>query len=166
MYKARNFKKDENVYYAVKVMDMTKMSKKLVEKFLPRELTALMDIKHENVVRVCDIFKMSKKIFVFMEYAGGGDLSGFVKKNKAVKEELACVWFTQVSNAVHYLHTEAHMAHRDIKLDNILLNEAGTAKLTDFGFAIFNDEEDENAVSETFCGTVSSFNLIALFQFL
>ena len=69
------------------------------------------------------------QIFVFMEFAGGGDLSGYVKKHKILKEELACVWFTQTSEAVHYLHTEARMAHRDIKLDNILLNDASEVKV-------------------------------------
>lgn len=43
-------------------MDTTKMTKKLVEKFLPRELAALMEVKHPNAVRVFDIFKMSKKV--------------------------------------------------------------------------------------------------------
>lgn len=100
---------------------MTKMSKKLVDKFLPRELAALMEVKHPNTVRVYDIFKMSKKIFVFMEFAGGGDLSGYVKVHKCLKEELACFWFTQTSEAVHYLHSEARMAHRDIKLVSVLL---------------------------------------------
>ena len=48
-----------------------------------------------------------------MEFAGKGDLSGYVKKNKALKEELACLWFTQTSEAVHYLHNEARMVNAD-----------------------------------------------------
>ena len=43
-------------------MDMTKMSVKLRDKFLPRELAALMEVKHPHAVRVYDIFKMSKKV--------------------------------------------------------------------------------------------------------
>lgn len=125
-------------------MDTTKMSSKLVEKFLPRELAALMEVNHPYAVRVYDIFKMSKKVFIFMEFgelysfytplwlhfdkslsfclfflqllAGGGDLAGYVKKNKAIKEDLACYWFNQTSQAVDYLHTTHRMAHRDIKL--------------------------------------------------
>jgi len=56
-----------------------------------------------------------------MEYCSGGDLSGYVKKHKVLKEELACVWFTQSSDAINYLHTEVRMAHRDIKLGMYLL---------------------------------------------
>ena len=61
MYKAINFKRDDQLC-AVKVMDLTKMSKKLVDKFLPRELAALMEVKHPHAVRVYDIFKMSRKV--------------------------------------------------------------------------------------------------------
>ena len=61
VYKAKNFKKNDQLC-AVKVMDMTKMSTKLRDKFLPRELAALMEVKHPYAVRVFDIFKMSKKV--------------------------------------------------------------------------------------------------------
>lgn len=74
---------------AVKVMDIMKMTEKVREKFLPRELAALMEVKHPNAIRVLDIFKMSKKVYVFMEFAGNGDLSGYVIKNKRVDERLA-----------------------------------------------------------------------------
>ena len=160
MYKAINFKKD-NQMCAVKVMDMTKMSNHLVEKFLPRELAALMEVKHEHAVRVYDIFKMSKKVFIFMEFAGGGDLAGYVKKNKSIKEDLGCYWFNQTSQAVDYLHMDRRMAHRDIKLDNILLNEERQVKLSDFGFANFVLDENANvyeAMSTTFCGTLPYYS--------
>ncbi|XP_017463402.1 PREDICTED: testis-specific serine/threonine-protein kinase 4-like, partial [Rhagoletis zephyria] len=156
VYKAINVKRDNQVC-AVKVMDTTKMSSKLVEKFLPRELAALMEVNHPYAVRVYDIFKMSKKVFIFMEFAGGGDLAGYVKKNKAIKEDLACYWFNQTSQAVDYLHTTHRMAHRDIKLDNILLNEVRQVKLSDFGFANFVLDESQDiyeSVSTTFCGTL------------
>ena len=84
-----------------------------------------------------------------------------MKKHKIIKEELACVWFTQSSEAVNYLHTEVRMAHRDIKLDNILLNDNHDAKLTDFGFASLVEDDSVNvyeASSETFCGTVPYYS--------
>ncbi|KAI2807954.1 hypothetical protein RDWZM_005378 [Blomia tropicalis] len=155
VYKAVNFKKD-NEYFAVKVLDMNKMPEKIKTKFLPRELAALMEVKHPNAVRVFDIFRANYRIYIFMEYAGNGDLAGYVKKHKALKEPLAAAWFVQTCEAINYMHTVVLMAHRDIKLDNILLDNGNNAKLTDFGFATINDDQIENddMISRTFCGTL------------
>ena len=51
---------------AVKMMDLQKMSNRFKNKFLPRELASLMEIKHENIIRVWDIFRSNRKIYVFM----------------------------------------------------------------------------------------------------
>lgn len=137
------------------------MPKKVCEKFLPRELSALMEVKHPYAIRVYDIIRANHRIYIFMEFAGNGDITSYVKKNKSLKETLACLWFTQVSEAVNYLHNAVHMAHRDIKLDNILLDENFNCKLTDFGFAnlIMNESMNINDVlSETFCGTVPYYS--------
>nr|XP_027200869.1 testis-specific serine/threonine-protein kinase 2-like [Dermatophagoides pteronyssinus] len=158
VYMARNFKNEMDC--AVKVLDLGSMSKKVCEKFLPRELSALMEVKHPYAIRVYDIIRSNHRIYIFMEYAGNGDLTSYVKKNKCLKEPLACLWFTQVSEAVNYLHTEIHMAHRDIKLDNILLDKNFNCKLTDFGFVnLIMDETDINdVVSQTFCGTLPYYS--------
>ncbi|KAH7644184.1 hypothetical protein HUG17_6546 [Dermatophagoides farinae] len=158
VYHARNFKND--IDCAVKVLDLNAMSKKVCEKFLPRELSALMEVKHPYAIRVYDIIRSNHRIYIFMEFAGNGDLTSYVKKNKCLKEPLACLWFTQVSEAVNYLHTEIHMAHRDIKLDNILLDKNFNCKLTDFGFVdlIMDDTDINEVISQTFCGTLPYYS--------
>ena len=169
VYKARNDKRGFTVC-AAKVMDMTKMTDKVRDKFLPRELAALMEVRHPYAVRVYDIFKMNKKVYIFMEYAGNGDLSAAVKnsRNKRVEESQAKVWFCQSCQAVAYMHNDLKMAHRDIKLDNILLDNNQNVKLTDFGFA--RQELDSSPVmgeqtspcgtdlSVTYCGTVPYYS--------
>jgi len=161
VYRAINFK-NNNRLTAVKVMDLSKMTDKIKDKFLPRELAALMEVKHPHAVRVYDIFRMARKVFIFMEYAGHGDLSGVLKKHKRLKEDLAHYWYKQTSEAVAYLHTEIKIAHRDIKLDNILLDERDQVKLTDFGFANLADTDDAadiyDVVSNTFCGTTPYYS--------
>lgn len=139
---------------------MNLMSKRVCDVFLPRELTALMEVKHPNAVRVYDIIRSNHRIYIFMEYAGNGDIASYLKKNKKIGESLACVWFTQACEAVNYLHNTIHMAHRDIKLDNILLDDKYNCKLTDFGFAnLAKDDQDIScALSETYCGTVPYYS--------
>ena len=68
----------------------------------------------------------------------------------------------QASEAIAYMHDEMKMAHRDIKVDNVLLND-GRAKVTDFGFACrFVDDNGNIKMSATFCGTAVSLKMINL----
>lgn len=153
VYKAINTKTNEDV--AVKVMNLTKCKEAFKNKFLPREMAAMIEASHPNIIQLYDIFRSNKRIFIFMEFAGKGDISGYIKKNGALTEEKTYIWFKQMSDGLNYLHTEVHIAHRDIKIDNVLLNDQMVAKLTDFGFAkeSYNSEKNEVILSETFCGT-------------
>lgn len=140
---------------AVKIMDLEKCSDKFQQKFLPRELAALIQMKHEYAIQIYDIFKSNKKIYIFMEYASKGTIADYLKKNGPLDEPFSCQWFTQVSEALNYMHSELGICHRDIKVDNILLDEKYIAKLTDFGFAKEgrDPETREVKMSKTFCGT-------------
>ncbi|KAF7490002.1 Testis-specific serine/threonine-protein kinase 2 [Sarcoptes scabiei] len=144
-----------NEICAVKVIDLVRCSNKYKKKFLPRELAALMETRHENIIRIYDIFRSNKKIFIFMEFASNGDLGKFMKKNGVLKEERARIWFTQTTSAINYLHEEMFTAHRDVKIENILLNRDWIVKITDFGFAIEAIDIDGQIIfSGTFCGTI------------
>lgn len=137
---------------AVKVMNFGRMSEKLKLKFLPRELKCLIEARHDNVVQVWDIFRTDTQIFIFMEFAPNGDLNGYMKKN-SVSPKQAATWFVQSCRGLFYLHDVLGTAHRDLKLDNILLDSKYSAKLTDFGFARQMYDSDSR-VSQTYCGTL------------
>jgi len=67
-----------------------------------------------------------------MELCAGGDLLNFVRKRKKLDEEVAKVIFKQIIEGLGYIHAK-HILHRDIKLDNILLDGKGKVKIADFG---------------------------------
>jgi serine/threonine protein kinase len=67
-----------------------------------------------------------------MEYAGGGDLYNLVKKSKSLSEEDTKYIFKKIAQAVAHCHCRS-VLHRDIKLDNILLDGEGGVKICDFG---------------------------------
>jgi serine/threonine protein kinase len=112
VYTARNAKR--NSIDAVKIMDLTKLSKSFKEKFLMREIMTLIRIRHPNVLSVYDIFKSQQKIYIFMEFAGGGTLSDQVRKAEGgyLREDKAKFWFRQCTEALHCMHVTHKICHR------------------------------------------------------
>lgn len=139
---------NEKKMAAVKVMDLDKMQPKFRDHFLPRELQMLQTIKHPYVLEVWDIFKMARHIYIFMEFAPNGSLTSRLKGGK-LSEPVAKKWFRQIAEALYHIHC-MHIAHRDIKSDNVLLDAKENAKLCDYGFA---REVEVNEMSKTLCGT-------------
>ena len=59
----------------------------------------------------CSI-RANRKIYIFMEFANGGDITGYLTKNGPIPEALTCYWFTQTCKAISYIHETLHIAHR------------------------------------------------------
>lgn len=67
-----------------------------------------------------------------MEYCSKGTLSKYLEIEKKFSESQACRFFWQILSAIDHMHTMG-IVHRDVKPDNILLDERGDAKIIDFG---------------------------------
>ena len=67
-----------------------------------------------------------------MELCAGGDLLNYVRKRKKLNEATAKLIFKQLIEGLGYIHSKG-ILHRDIKLDNILLDGKGNVKIADFG---------------------------------
>eukprot|EP00325_Prymnesiales_sp_UTEX-LB-985_P031840 CAMPEP_0174732348 /NCGR_PEP_ID=MMETSP1094-20130205/59247_1 /TAXON_ID=156173 /ORGANISM="Chrysochromulina brevifilum, Strain UTEX LB 985" /LENGTH=660 /DNA_ID=CAMNT_0015934853 /DNA_START=28 /DNA_END=2010 /DNA_ORIENTATION=- len=92
-------------------------------------------IQHENIIAPQVARKGDGVTELEMEYAPGGTLEEYVKKLKRpLTEDEARVFFRQVVDAVVYLHEEG-ICHRDIKMENVVLDANGVARLVDFGAA-------------------------------
>lgn len=155
VYKARDVKHDELA--AVKVMDLQKVAAKgLQNKFLQREIHALKTVVHPNVLKVQHIFQSGGRLYIFMEFAPNGCLKDKVKTapDKHLKEPEAKHWFKQVVDALHCMHLDYKICHRDIKLENVLLDAHDNCKLTDFGFTRDFSEEFEEQTSPPLARTL------------
>jgi Protein kinase domain len=89
-------------------------------------------LHHGNIIETMDIIQENGRWYEVMEYAPY-DLFAIVMTGKMSREEIACS-FLQIVNGVSYLHGMG-LAHRDLKLDNVVVNEWGIMKLIDFGSA-------------------------------
>ncbi|RWS00529.1 serine/threonine protein kinase-like protein 5 [Dinothrombium tinctorium] len=146
---------EEGELCAVKVMDLEKCSEKFKQKFLPRELSILIQVRHPYVINIFDIFRANRKIYIFMEFAPNGTIADYLKDNGPLTENHTREWFYQSGDALLFIHDQLGIAHRDIKVENILLDQKNNCKLTDFGFAreCYDPKTGMLKLSETFCGT-------------
>lgn len=90
-------------------------------------------LHHGNIIETLDIIQEGHHWYEVMEYAPF-DLFAIVMTGKMTKEEIACS-FKQILSGVAYLHGMG-LAHRDLKLDNVVVNDRGIMKLIDFGSAV------------------------------
>jgi len=89
------------------------------------------NLKHNSIVKIFESLENSKYLMIVMEYINGGDLRSFVRKKKRIDESTAKFIFRQLIEALEYLHSK-NIVHRDIKLDNILINNFSVIKVFDF----------------------------------
>lgn len=90
-------------------------------------------LKHPNIVETIELVYENNRMLQVMEYCDY-DLFAIVTSNKMSFEETCCC-FKQILNGIEYLHSIG-LAHRDLKLDNCVLNKDGIVKLIDFGAAV------------------------------
>ncbi|KNZ53378.1 CAMK/CAMKL/KIN4 protein kinase [Puccinia sorghi] len=116
-----------------------------------REIDVLKLVKHPNIVRLYDVIETEKYIGIVLEYASGGELFDHILAHRYLKEKDASKLFAQLISGVTYLHAKK-IVHRDLKLENLLLDRNRNIIITDFGFA--NRFEDRtNDLMATSCGS-------------
>uniref|UniRef100_A0AAG5CTU8 Protein kinase domain-containing protein n=1 Tax=Anopheles atroparvus TaxID=41427 RepID=A0AAG5CTU8_ANOAO len=114
-----------------------------------REVQIMSSVQHPNIIHIYEVFENREKMVLVMEFAAGGELYDYLSERKVLAEEEARRIFRQVATAIYYCHKHK-ICHRDLKLENILLDENGNAKIADFGLSnVF----DEQRLLATFCGS-------------
>lgn len=92
-------------------------------------------IGHPNIIQLFEVIETSQQVVLVMEYATGGDLLRFVRLRRRLNGKLARDVFVQLVDGVGYMHS-ANVIHRDLKLQNLLLDSFGCLKIADFGVAV------------------------------
>ena len=152
-------KQGTSTKYATKKLDKSKyMNNSKAKKYLDNEISILKSINHPNIVKLIEIKDTSKYCYIVTEFCNGGSLSNCLEKyqeknNVAFPEEIVQYIMKQIMDAMRYLHKNK-ILHRDLKLDNILVNYEdekdktennimkGKIKIIDFGFARYLKNEE------------------------
>ncbi|KAJ7079633.1 CAMK/CAMKL/Kin4 protein kinase [Mycena belliarum] len=116
-----------------------------------REIEVLRSLKHPNIVRLYDVIETDKYIGIIIEYASGGELFDHILAHRYLRERDASKLFSQLISGVWYIH-QKKIVHRDLKLENLLLDRHRNVIITDFGFANrFEHRADD--LMQTSCGS-------------
>ena len=119
-------------YVAIKTIDKALMKDEFSKRKVFQEVYILKKIRHSNIIRLLEVFESNKHYLMVMEFAGGGDLLHFIKRRGRMQESDAKFIFKQIVYGLSHIHWRS-VIHRDIKLDNILLDCESGVKICDFG---------------------------------
>ena len=142
--------------FAMKIYEKLKLNDNSKKKCVYREIEILKRIDHKNVAKLYGVINTDKKILLLQELVNGISLREYynneIRNQKGISEHKAKIFkkiFRQIFDAMNYIH-KRNIAHRDIKLENILMTKNYEIKIIDFGFGMYNPD---NKPQNFFCGT-------------
>ena len=142
--------------FAIKIYEKEKLNSNSKKSCVYKEIQILKKLNHKNIAKLIEVITTEKQILIVQELIEGISLREYynneIRNQKGIsihKETIFRKIFSQIFSAMDYLHKH-NMAHRDIKLENILLKENYEIKIIDFGFGMYNPE---NKLQKFFCGT-------------
>ncbi|XP_054974938.1 serine/threonine-protein kinase 32C isoform X3 [Sorex araneus] len=142
-------KRDTEKMFAMKYMNKQQCVERDEVRNVFRELEILQEIEHTFLVNLWYSFQDEEDMFMVVDLMLGGDLRYHLQRNVRFSEDTVRLYVCELALALDYLRGQ-HIIHRDVKPDNILLDEQGHAHLTDFNIAtIVKDGERATALAGT-----------------
>ncbi|KAK3583748.1 hypothetical protein CHS0354_022780 [Potamilus streckersoni] len=113
------------------------------------EKDIMLELKSDFIVRLYKTFKDDDYLYLLMEPCLGGELWTLINEEKGLSHKAAKFYTACVTEALIFMHSKG-IIHRDLKLENVLIDSRGYAKLIDFGFA---KKVGPGTKAKTMCGT-------------
>ena len=145
--------KETKAEYAIKAIDKRNKTNQEEKPYFRREVEVMYKIHHPNVVKLFGHFEDNNYCYFIMEYISKGNVYNLLPtdKKKRLSTKVCASIIKDVISAVYFLHNmKPPIIHRDIKPENVLLSEGLVAKLTDFGWSNYIQEDEKRT---TVCGT-------------
>lgn len=150
VYKVRH--KTSGNLFAIKVINKERILKSNLLEQIKREVRIMYNLSHPHIIKLYNHFEDDSNFYLILELAESGQLFTRLQKMKGFDEPTSAQFLREVALAVQYLHSrDPPIIHRDIKPENILLDRDGRAKVADFGWSNFFNDDTKRA---TYCGTL------------
>ena len=142
--------------FAMKIYEKKKLKDHVIKYCISKEIEILKKLNHPNIVKLYDVIYTDKFILLIQELVNGISLRNFydseIRNQENISEkklQLLNSILKQILSAFDHIHKKG-IAHRDIKLENILMTKNNEIKIIDFGFGMLNSR---NHMQKFFCGT-------------
>ncbi|XP_057867023.2 CBL-interacting serine/threonine-protein kinase 15-like [Cryptomeria japonica] len=136
VYRAVHTKTGDTV--AIKLLDKKKLFTQSLRQ-IEKEISNMRSLRHPNIVQLYEVMATKTKIYLIMEYVSGGDFFAKLEGVGSFGEEEARKYFQQLISAVDFCHSRG-VFHRDLKLENLLVDGDGNLKVADFGLSTLKKE--------------------------
>ncbi|KAI0407530.1 serine/threonine-protein kinase [Xylaria palmicola] len=134
---------------ALKMLKKEEITREKAEIHVRREIEVHGNLRHPGILGFYGWFHDSRRIFLVLEYAAGGELFKILQRQGHFSELRAAQYIAQVASSLIYLHSK-NVMHRDMKPENILVGLYGELKLADFGYSVHAPSNRR----DTLCGTL------------
>jgi ankyrin repeat protein len=144
--------KDTGKHYAMKMINKEKIYQDGLENYLKTEKNVMILINSPFITRLHCTFQTSQFFCLVMEYCAGGTIADILNVDRCMPEPKAKLYVCEIIAGIEDLHKN-NVIYRDLKPENVLIDETGHIKLSDFGLSKEGIESD--IAAESFCGTVA-----------
>jgi protein-serine/threonine kinase len=142
--------KVDNNFYALKCLKKVEIVKMKCDQLIRAEKRVLEKIDHPFIIKLHLTFQTPEKLYMLFDYNNGGELFFHLQMKTRFNEEMTKFYAAQLYLALSYLHYN-NIIYRDIKPENIILDNMGYIKLIDFGLS--KDKFYNDSLTGTLCGT-------------
>ncbi|KAM3289207.1 CBL-interacting serine/threonine-protein kinase 1 isoform X1 [Capsicum chacoense] len=143
---------DSGKSFAIKILEKHRIHDLRITDQIKREIRTLKVLKHPNVVRLYEVLASKTKIYMVLEYVNGGELFDRIASKGKLSETQGRKLFQQLIDGVSYCHDKG-VFHRDLKLENVLIDGRRNIKITDFGLSALPQHLRDDGLLHTTCGS-------------
>lgn len=143
-------RKETQSFFAMKTLNKADVARNNLKRYAMTERNVLKQVDHPFIVKLRYALQNADYLFLIMDFMPGGDLGYYLERDTKFSERRARIYTCEIVLGIAELHRN-DIIFRDLKPDNILLDEDGHVLLSDFGLSKENVRSNNN--EKSFCGT-------------